>query len=472
MTEIFKKLNFDNQTLVRGILLSTLVIFAYRIFFDFEHFPIHDEIITLDRYLRFDTFLIRTAPNNHVLLSLYGTIINSIFGYNFLILRIGVFLFLPIIFYYYQRIFPDNILLVTIFIFIISQSAIIFNYIYLFRGFYLSSLLTVIIFFLLFEYNKHQNDNNLKIIFFICGLLTIHSLYTLYIVVPVILSILIFSKKKNFCLQVKNLIFFYFPHTIIFFSVSAFLTGFVFEHSGNLNLDFLIKNFFKIFINSSIVGFKWIISDGDMQNQGAILSLSRIKTIFSFLSLLHTHAILFSIFFISFIISIFKIILKKKNILDFTIFFFIIFFLIINKDLTSSYTRIYIGFVYFFIFYLIYNLNLILNKFIFLKIKPNRNFLFTYFIILNLIIFFTTKAELSNKTADTESLENHVVKIQKYTSKCDLINTELNDYENWIFLNYFPNYCYYYYDEKQKKNIFSSKKIDDRYRKKKISFHQ
>ncbi len=92
MAEIFKKLNFDNQTLVRGILLSTLIIFAYKIFLDFEHFPIHDEIITLDRYLRLDTFLLRTAPNNHVLLSLYGTIINSIFGYNFLILRICVFL--------------------------------------------------------------------------------------------------------------------------------------------------------------------------------------------------------------------------------------------------------------------------------------------------------------------------------------------------------------------------------------------
>ena len=83
------------------------IVLSIKIFLFHQHYPGHDEIITFDRYLRWHTFLRRDAPNNHLLLSFIGTIINSIFGFNFYLLRFVAFLSLIGIFLIYSKLFKN-----------------------------------------------------------------------------------------------------------------------------------------------------------------------------------------------------------------------------------------------------------------------------------------------------------------------------------------------------------------------------
>ena len=70
------------------ILLFIVLIF-FKIFIFYDHlYPLHDEIISIDRYLEPKNFLRRDSTNNQMVLSFFGMIINTIFGFNFVLLRI------------------------------------------------------------------------------------------------------------------------------------------------------------------------------------------------------------------------------------------------------------------------------------------------------------------------------------------------------------------------------------------------
>jgi len=77
-SSIFLKTTFLNlkKNPLKIIVFFSSIILLFIIFFTYKHYPMHDEIITFDRYLRWHTFLRRDAPNNHLLISLIGTISN------------------------------------------------------------------------------------------------------------------------------------------------------------------------------------------------------------------------------------------------------------------------------------------------------------------------------------------------------------------------------------------------------------
>ena len=118
------------------ILLFIVLIFI-KIFIFYDHlYPLHDEIISIDRYLEPKNFLRRDSTNNQMLLSFFGMIINTIFGFNFVLLRIiSFFGFIGLVFVFKKN-FRDFFILNLLFIIILS-SDLLFNYIYLYRGYYI-----------------------------------------------------------------------------------------------------------------------------------------------------------------------------------------------------------------------------------------------------------------------------------------------------------------------------------------------
>jgi hypothetical protein len=471
---------FFNQHKPKIFLGTTLVIIIFsliiKIFFFYDHYPTHDEILTVDRYLRFHTFLYKSSTNNHLLLSLYGTIINSVFGFNFIYLRFGSFLFLIFIFLIYKKIFSKNVFLLFFFLLLITGSGIVFNHSYMFRGYYLSSFLFTLIFYFIFKYFFIKKKNKyIKLIFFFNSLLTIHALFTLYLVVPITLSIFLFLfQSKNYKFLFLSFLLYFFLPTFLILSFSLVITGFTL-FSENLSVNHFISNLY-LMPKYWLQGLQWTtcwqgFCNDDLHKTGGILQ-TRLNSIFSFLNIYKHDPILFLTLAASLLTALVRFFLKKKNIFDFIILFFLLFYLFINKDLTSSYLRVYVGFIFFFYFYLIFNIHRLLEINI-IKIKFKlfyKEINFLSFISIIFVLFFL-RPEISIKNSNTETLEHVIKKIKPFYGNCNLVNKNLNNYEKWIFLNYYPQSCYYFYDNKKKINVFASTKINEKYKKKGISFH-
>jgi len=151
-----------------------------------------------------------------------------------------------------------------------------------------------------------------------------------------------------------------------------------------------------------------------------------------------------------------KLILKKIDVFDLSIFFFIFFFILLNK---KPYERIYVGFVYYFLFYIVLNLEKLLVKF-----TLKKNFKRYANILCTIIIIFLLRNIKIEPISDEWSLQNEVTIINIYKNNCDLANNKLDQYKIWILINFYPKQCYYYYDEKMKINILSNNKINSFYK--------
>jgi len=472
-------LNLKKNPLQVIVFLSAIIL-LFIIFFFHKHYPTHDEIITFDRYLRWHTFLRRDAPNNHLLISLIGTISNSIFSFNFYLLRFFSFISLIGILLIYIKLYKNYYIFLFFFISIISSERII-NYSYLFRGYYLSSFISVIIFYYLYKYYFKKNNNKyISISFFLLFLLCIHALYTLYIVIPIISSLFIFSlKEKKFKLFAqKFFIFFLLPTTSVYFLI-IIITGFSNEFSGNLNIKYLLNNLTTVVTKSFKPGIIAIFFDENVQvlNPGlnplvkindldAVSFLSplssRLITLKSFYGLINSEPIIFFILFFSFILAVVRSLLGKFNVYDSIVLIFFTFYFFLN---VNPFVRVFISFIYFFIFYIVYNLETII-KYSFLNIIFRNNFLSFLFCTLSLII---TVPYININNNYLQELKSKIKFIDNFKNNCDLANKILDQEHIWILINFYPNRCYYKYDFLKKINIISNTKLNVEYKKKEIS---
>ena len=62
-----------------------------------------------------------------------------------------------------------------------------------------------------------------------------------------------------------------------------------------------------------------------------------------------------------------------------------------------------------------------------------------------------------------QQLKSEIIKINNIDTICENYNKLLTQYEIWIFINFYPNSCFYYYDGEN--NILSSTKINSLYKK-------
>ena len=446
------------------IVFFTAIILLFIIFFINEHYPVHDEILTFDKYLLWHTFLRRDLPNNHLLLSFIGTISNSIFSFNFYLLRFLSFLSLIGIFLIYTKLFK-NCYIFLLFIITIVSSELIIYYSYLFRGYYLSSFISVIIFYFLHKYYFIKNKKKyISIIFFLLFLLCVHALYTLYIIVPIIFSLFIFSikERKIRIFSEKFIIFFITPTAVVYFLV-VIITGFSNEFSGNLNINFLVANLATVISKSFVPGIVSVFFDEHLQTTSFLTSISsRLISIKALLNLFYTQTIIFLILFFSFFLTVCNFIFKKSNIFDLIIVIFFIFFIFLNK---IPFDRVYISFIYFFMFYITLNLENIIKHF-FVNFIFKNNFFSFVTCVISLLIFLSN---VNINTIYSLELKNKIVTINKFKNNCEAASETLDQYHIWILINFYPDWCYYKRDNIKRINILSSIKLNTEYKKKEIS---
>ena len=278
---------------------------------------------------------------------------------------------------------------------------VIFTYYSLYRGYAISSLLFSYIFFLI--HSKKSYTRNLKKIYLILSVLVFHNQSTLFLVIPILIVLtfdLLKPQTEDFLNRLKIPIFYFFTPFVILCIIFSFIEG------VSLSKIFIgltkIKEQIPQILNNIIFilysGFKSIFFN-DFTNVTLLNSFP------SFIQKVENHYLLFTIFVIALLKSIYHIFIDKKyNLIDYIIFIFFIFFILINRN---GPVRIYLGFISFFIIYILRDFNL--NYY-----KKNLKFnLITTHIIIVLIFF---------KLPDIE-----FVKIDNYKIKYLSFYNNMND---------------------------------------------
>ena len=128
------------------LFIIIVAILILKIFYFNNQYILHDELVNLTTYYYKETIFLKNFPNNHLYISFLGMIFEYIFGTNLLFLRLINFLAFLLILYFANKILRNKLKLYLIFlIFLISD--ILFTYSFVLRGYYISSLLFVVIFF-------------------------------------------------------------------------------------------------------------------------------------------------------------------------------------------------------------------------------------------------------------------------------------------------------------------------------------
>lgn len=424
--------------------ISVSIILFFKFFIFNNHIPLHDEVTAIERFTEWKNFLRKDGVNNHTLISFYGTLIRSFFGFELSAFRlISFFSFVGILFVF-NRTF-NNIVYSFLFLVLIYNSNFLYNSINTFRGYYIYSFISCLIFYQIILFNdKNIIKINLSLIFIMLFLIVINALYGLYICVPVLLSLSIYMYKKKF-FYIKGLIFFVFPVTS-FLIIFSFIDGLVINNNENLNLNFIINNINSIFLDNLKTGiFNIFNATPELVKNNEYKSI-----IFTFDRFLNGEDKIYSseyisllIYFLTILILFFRI-FKNPSIVDYTILFIFLFFFIIDKD---PFIRVHSGKIYFCIFYIFYNLK---NIFELDKYFGNKKRVNIFFLIL--IIIFTLSKNPDPKWQETKT---SVIKI-KNTLKvysCIESNNILTQYEIWIVKNIFPDLCNSRYDFEKKINI-------------------
>ena len=316
----------------------------------------------------------------------------------------------------------------------------------MYRGYYLSSFICVLIFLELNFVYKLKNKENLRFIFFLCSLLFVHSVYTVYIILPILVITFLHSLKiKRYKEYITDFFIYFFIPTIIIIYLNIFVTGFAEKFSGNLNVNFILNNFLLVIKDTFTPGFSAIFLNEYTSYSNKNFSLFILFDTGS--TLLKKDFTIFLIFMISLITSIIKIVKKNADVIDFIIFAFFLFYFFINKE---PFLRVFVGIIYFFIFYIFLNV-------------PDLNFLKKKYIKLIYFFIFIFTLIYISPSLEFQQLKKEITKINKKNMTCEEYNSYLNDYEIWVLINFYQDKCFYYWDGK--KNILSSNKINKLYKK-------
>ena len=340
-----------NTSKIQGIIFFLILGIILFKFLVFPHYPESDEVTSISLLSSFKTSLIKFLGHNHFLSTQIGNLIIFLFGVDIMKIRllslISFFLILLIV----QKQFKDYTK-TFIYIFIYLQIDLIITYFSLYRGYGISALLSVLIFFLIDRENF--NLKNSKILYFLMALMILHMQVNLYIVLPTLIALnfkYLKSREKFEIKSYKNFfLYFVLPFStlyIIFCFAEGLHAAKMFVSFSNIK-DFapvILTNFFDLIYS----GFSRLINN-EANNVQLFLTFDY------FLTNIKGHPLFFLIFFISFIKSIYFIFLKKNNdLIHLVILIFFITFLIINRN---GPPRIYTGFISFFIIYILRDLNL------------------------------------------------------------------------------------------------------------------
>ena len=340
---MFKK--FNENYLIKFILILSLSFLYFNFYISEDSIvPETDEVVSITTFSDIRTLFLKYIPNNHVLLSILGLITNSIFGVKILLLRTISFIFLSLILFITLK--KSKYKITTVYLLLlISFYPLLIDYSFLYRGYILSSLFLTIIFFYL--QNIQENIDNIKIIFVLSALLLFHSLSNVYLVIPLIFIISIYLIKQK---KIIILNYFLIP-LFILFSISIISTGIFLTKDLSL-LENVEKVFsFSFLLKIFVLGFNAIFFP-NIDATDIIRNFD--KLIISIIS----NYIIFTIFILAMIKSIYKII-KTPILIDYLVIGFFVTFFLINKIPPE---RVLLGYAIFFILYLVHDIKNFENK--------------------------------------------------------------------------------------------------------------
>jgi hypothetical protein len=449
--------NSKKNLILDILILFTLIILFIKFFAIIEVYPLHDEVVIIERNTKWHNFLWRNYTSNHTINSFFAVIIKSIFGYNILYYRFISFIFFSLILILFRKLYP-SLLLYCIFISIILSSQLLTNYIYIFRGYYSWAFFTVLSFFYLKKFIINNFDNkNYKILLIINLILLCHAIFTLYIVVPIFICLFfifinnLIKKNNDFKIKEKILNFFllFLIPLISFYFLIIIIEGFIINHWDNLTMTFFLQNILNIIRDGFVPGFKSIFLNPHLNQyspQGNFflnLYTSLINNnLFTRNPQIESQNTIFAVYLVSFFILIYRAFTKKFDYLDLTQATIFIFFYLIHF---VPEPRVHVGIVFFNIFYIFNNINLIYIK------KIETNFLITLSLLF-LAIFYISNTKSDIRYYETK-LSIDKINLLKQNNNCNKLNYLLSEYEIWIIKNIYNKDCKFYYDFKNKKNI-------------------
>lgn len=303
-------------------------------------------------------------------------------------------------------------------------SDVIITYYSLYRGYAISAFLFTYIFFLI---NENENlIKNFKIIYILLSILTFHNQSTLFLIIPIFISISISLIKENnkFNLSSLKIIFIYF-----FIPFVCFLFIFSLIEGIYLKKLFVYGSDIQKFLNILTINFFSTIYAGFIDLFfNRFTNVPLYENFSDFFLVIKENRLIFIIFLLSFAKSIYSIFIKKNaNTIDYIILLFFIIFFILNKNPPA---RVYTGFISFFIIYCIKDINLSLLKLSKLKIKLITKYLLLILVILNLY---------NIEFIRTESLKKEYIIFSNKVKNCEFPSnkktTEFNKHlEYFVYL--------------------------------------
>ena len=361
--------NLNNYYKVIFFLFLSILTFK---FLTYEHYPVHDEIISVTILSSIKTSFIKFVANNHLLSTWLGNTIIYTFGLDLMKIRLISFISFLLMLLVVQILFK-NYAKTFLFLLICISIDIIITYYSLYRGYAISSLLFCYIFLLVVD--KKNYLRNLKKIYFILSILVFHNQSTLFLVIPILIVVtynLLKSQTESYFKRLKVPVFYFFTPFVILCITFSFIEG---VYLSKIFIDFTkIQEQMQLIANNIVFilysGFNNIFFH-DFTN------LTLLNSFPSFISKVEKHYLLFTIFAIALLKSIYFIFINKnRNLTDYIILFFFIFFILINRN---GPVRIYTGFISFFIIY-------ILRDFNFYNEKLKFNFIITHIMIAFIFI--------------------------------------------------------------------------------------
>jgi len=438
------------------IIFFTLIVLFIKFFILIEVYPLHDEVVIIERNTKWHSFLWRNYTSNHTINSFFAVIIKSIFGFNLLYYRFVSFIFFAFILILFRKLYP-SLLLYCIFISIILSSQLLTNYIWIFRGYYSWAFFTVLNFFYLKKFIQNNFDNkNFNILLVINLILLCHAIFTLYIVVPTFICLFFifiknFEKNKDFKVKEKIFnffIFFLFPLISFYFLVIT-IEGFIINHWDNLTMKYFLSNIFNIIGDGFVPGFKSIFLNSHLNqyvpksNFFVLLYTSLINNVLMTTNpQIEAQYTILGVYLISFFIFIFRALTKRFDYLDLTLISVFLFFYFVHF---VPEPRVHVGLVFFNIFYIFNNLYLFYLK----KFKIN---LLVTSLFLFLAIFSILNTKIDNRYYETK-LAVDKINLLKQKHNCNQLNYLLDEYEIWVMKNIYQKDCKFYYDFNNYKNI-------------------
>ncbi len=403
--------------------LILLIIFILILNSPLKTWPVHDEIVSISTFVDFRSLFLKYIPNNHTVTGFIGFISNNLFGVNILFLRSISFIFFILIIFIVSFKEKDNFVPILFLAIYLSYNTLA-DYSFLFRGYYFLSFGFIILYYFL---KKIEDKKNIKNIYLLSSILLIHSLGSIYLILPIIFFLVL----KNFKDKEFTLINYFLLPTLAFYIISIPVTG-AYVHKNLLFKIFDAKNYIEIiFFLPKIYfdGLKEIISPKLLIDYPSIISNYNL-----FFESFYYNKIILILFLISFIKSI-LFIFKKRRIIDFAIFSLFLIILILNKMPPE---RLLISYVFILILYLIGDFNYKQEKF-------SYHILITKLFLLIFISYKTINFKIlsSNEINLVENKTNKTIE-----EKCILNLNSKNQFDYHYFYYIYLTKC------KKKPNIF------------------